>query len=79
MTEETRAKIHELLDVCIDSDTDVFFYYAPHINGVQVYRYNTKKWAEDSKPLESDTVYCDEPIASEFDEIIKKVNEYDNA
>lgn len=74
----TRAKIHKLLDACIDSDTDVFFYYAPHINGVQVYRYNTKKWAKDSKPLESDSLYCDMDSTSEFDEIIKKVKEYDN-
>lgn len=78
MKKEMRTKIHELLDACIDSDTDVWFEYSPHISSVHVYRYSDKHWNNRSKHLDTDYLYFDTHSVRDFNKIIKKVKEYDN-
>lgn len=79
MSDEMRAKIHELLDACLDSDTDVWFEYHPHTNSVGTHRINRKHWNEneDFEVIGGSNVHLNES-PEQVEKLIKKVKEYDN-
>lgn len=80
MREEIRAKIHELLDACIDSETDVWFEYIPHIRAVAVHRDNTKHHNKHSYSVDLAYLYHHEKLKApieRYDEVIERIKGYD--
>lgn len=81
MKKEIRAKLHEILDACIDSKTDVWFEYIPHIKAVSVHRDNTKHHNKHSYLTDLDYLYHSKKLNSpieRYDEIIERIKGYDN-
>lgn len=80
MKKEIRAKLHEILDACIDSKTDVWFEYSPHIKAIRVNRTDTKHWSKKSHTIDTEILFHDKKLNSpieRYDEIIERIKGYD--